>query len=111
MVYGQSWYSKHRWRKFGTLIPALIAKENQAGSYMWVTGNKITVFPRIIAWGDYKFFRAKRARLFKGSSYFISCISRWKSCTKYFALLSHYYTKKIITSNKLNMGFLSPVLN
>ena len=52
MVYGPSWYSKHRWRKFGTLIPALIAKENQAGSYMWVTGNKITVLPRIIAWGD-----------------------------------------------------------
>ena len=49
MVYGPSWYSKHWWRKFGTLIPALIAKENQAGSYMWVTGNKITVLPRIIA--------------------------------------------------------------
>ena len=59
-VYGPSWYSKHRWRKFGTLIPALIAKENQAGSYMRVTGNKITVFPRIIAWGDYKFFAPKR---------------------------------------------------
>ena len=110
MVYGPSWYSKHRWRKFGTLIPALIAKENQAGSYMWVTGNKITVFPRITAWGDYKFFRAKRARLFEGSGYFISCMARWKSCTKYFALLSHY-SSKIITSNKLNMGFLSPVLN
>ena len=78
MVYGPSWYSKHWWRKFGTLIPALIAKENQAGSYMWVIGNKITVLPRIIAWGDYKFFRAKRARLFEGSSYFISRISRWK---------------------------------
>ena len=77
---------------------------------MWVTGNKITVFPGIIALGDYNFFRAKRARLVEGSSYFISCISRWKSCTKYFALLSHY-SSKITTSNKLNMGFLSQVLN
>lgn len=42
MVYGPSWYSKHWWRKFGTLIPALIAKENQAGSYIRVrlNGNK-----------------------------------------------------------------------
>ena len=110
MVYGPSWYSKHRWGKFGTLIPALIAKENQAGSYMWVKGNKITVFPRITAWGDYKFFSAKRARLFEGSGYFISWMARWKLCTKYFALLSHY-SSQIITSNKLNMGFLSPVLN
>ena len=34
----------------------------------------------------------------------ISNIAHWTSCPKYFVLFSH---QKIITSNKLNMGFLS----
>ena len=41
-----------------------------------------------------------------GGEAIISNIAHWKSCTKYFALLSHYFLK-IITSNKLNMDFLS----
>ena len=52
-----------------------------------------------------------RGRLFEGrrlyeGSEIISNIAHWKSCPKYFVLFSHWI-KKIITSNKLNMGFLS----
>ena len=32
-----------------------------------------TVFPRIIAGGDYFFFRIKRGRLFEGGDYFKYC--------------------------------------
>ena len=58
-----------------------------------------TVFPRII-----NYFAPKGAHYSREAT--ISNIAHRKSCTKYFALLSHYFLN-IITSNKLNMGFLS----
>ena len=59
-----------------------------------------TVFSRIIAGGDYS-MEGDYSR-----EEIISNIVHWKSCPKYFVLLSHEI-KKRITSNKLNMGFLS----
>ena len=73
----------------------------------------VRVFPRIIAGGDYFFFRTKRGRLFKGSDNsreaIISNIAHWKSCLKYYIILFIIFplNQKIITPDKLNMGFLS----
>ena len=64
-----------------------------------------TVFPWIIAGGNYFFFHIRRGRLFEGGDYFKYCSLEVKPLNILF-----YYPielKKIITSNKLNMGFLS----
>ena len=58
---------------------------------------EITVFPRIIARGDYFLFRARRGRLFP---ILLTGSRALKICF-------FFYFQKIITSNKLNMGFLS----
>ena len=44
--------------------------------------------------------------IIRGGQIFQIIISHWKSSPNYFVSLSHWI-KKIITSNKLNMGFLS----
>ena len=74
----------------------------------------VRVFPRIIAGGDYFFFRTKRRRLFKGRGdnsreAIISNIAHWKSCLKYYIIFFIIFplNQKIITPDKLNMGFLS----
>ena len=73
----------------------------------------VRVFPRIIAGGDYFSFRTKRGRLFKGGDNsrvaIISNIAHWKSCLKYYIILFIIFplNQKIITPDKLNMGFLS----
>ena len=60
-------------------VPALYAE---------LSNNNIdTVFPGIIAGGDYYFLSTKRSRLFEGT--IISNISHWRSCLKYFVLLFH----------------------
>ena len=65
---------------------------------------KYTVFPRIIAGGDYFFFRIKRGRLFEGRRLFriLFTGSRALNILFYYPIKSNN-----ITSNKLNMGFLS----
>ena len=69
-----------------------------------------TVFPRTIAGGKYFLFRTKRGRLFEEGDCLrealFSNIAHWKSCPKYFVLFSPL-NQKLITSNKINMGFLS----
>ena len=58
-------------------------------AYSDLIENKMgAVFPRIIAGGDYFFFRTKRGRLFEGGDYFKQC-SLERSCPKYFVLLCH----------------------
>ena len=54
-----------------------------------------TVFFRIIARDDY----SREA--------IISNITHWKSCPKFLGFFSLPLNKKLITSNKLNMGFFS----
>ena len=61
-----------------------------------------TVFPGIVAGGDYFFFPTKRSQLFEGT--IISNIAHWRSCPRYFVILLN---RQLITSNKQNMGFLS----
>ena len=55
-----------------------------------------TVFPRIIAGGNYFLFRTKRGRLFEEGDCLrealFSNIAHWKSCPKYFVLV---YTKTV----------------
>ena len=63
-----------------------------------------TVFSRIIAGGDYFFFRTKRGDY--SSKAIISNIVHWNSCPKYFVLFIFPLNQKIITSNTLSMGFL-----
>ena len=58
------------------------------------------VFPRVI-----NYFAPKGGDYSREAT--VSNIAHWKSCTKYFALLLSHQFLKIITSNKLNMGFLS----
>ena len=62
----------------------------------------ITVFPQIIAGDDYFFFRIRRGDYSREA---VINIAHWKSCPQYFVLLIPLNKKKIITSNKLNMGF------
>ena len=62
------------------------------------------MFPRIIAGGDYFFFRTKRGRFFAGSDYFKYCSVEVVPLIFCFIFPLN---QKIITSNKLNMGFLS----
>ena len=58
-------------------------------AYSDLIENKMgAVFPRIIAGGNYFFFRTKRGRLFEGGNYFKQC-SLERSCPKYFVLLCH----------------------
>ena len=58
-------------------------------AYSDLIENKMgAVFPRIIAGGNYFFFRTKRGRLFEGGDYFKQC-SLERSCPKYFVLLCH----------------------
>ena len=63
-----------------------------------------TIFPRIIASGDYFFFTRKGWRLFEGGDYF-----KWFSLEvvslEVFCFIVTW-NQKTITSNKLNMGFL-----
>ena len=54
-------------------------------SFNRVDPNINTVFPRIIAGGDYFFFRIKRGDYSR--EVVISNIAHWKSCLKYFVLL------------------------
>ena len=72
----------------------------------------ITIFLRIIARGDYFFFRAKRGDYLREGDYsrepIISNNAYWKSCPKeWYVFLLLLFSKKIITSNKRNMGFSS----
>ena len=78
-----------------------LAKPDAAPTlYAELSNNNIdTVFPRIIAGGDDYFFPSKRSRLFEGA--IISNIAHWRSC---FIIPLN---RKLITSNKQNMGFLS----
>ena len=62
------------------------------------------VFLRIIAGGNYFFFRTKRGRLFEGRDYFKYC--SLEVAPKIFCFIFPL-NQKIITPNKLNMGFLS----
>ena len=63
-----------------------------------------TIFPRIIARGDYFFFTRKGWRLFEGGGYF-----KWFSLEvvplEVFCFIVTW-NQKTITTNKLNMGFL-----
>ena len=61
---------------------------------------KHTVFPRMIAGGDYSFF-AKNVVIIRGRRLF-------EGGLKYFVLFSH---QKIIASNKQNIGFFKSVPN
>ena len=61
------------------------------------------VFPRIIAGGDYFFFRRKRRRLFEGRRLFQILLTGSRALNICFIFSLN---QKIITSNKLNMGFL-----
>ena len=68
--------------------------------------------PRIIAGGDYHFFCTNRGRLFEGRQ-LLEERSYFKYCSldvvpQIFCFIP--LNQKLITSNKLNMGFLS-VLN
>ena len=73
---------------------------------------KLPFFPRIIAGGNYFFFRIKKGRDYSSGEgdysreAIISNVAHGKSCPKYFVLFS-LLNKKIITSNKLSMGFFN----
>ena len=54
---------------------------------VFLSNLKLTIFPRIIAGGDYFFFHTKGADYFREA--IISDIVQWKSYPKYFVLFSH----------------------
>ena len=83
---------------------------------------KITVFPRIIARSDYFLFRAKRRRLLEGRRLFPILLTGSRALKIYIYILFFlvfvfvlflffffffFFFQKLITSNKLNMGFSS----
>ena len=65
-----------------------------------------TVFSRIIAGSDDYFFPQKRSRLFE-RAIIISNIAHWRSCPKNMFCFIIPLNRKLITSNKENMGLLS----
>ena len=66
-------------------------------SIFFFGSNYNTVFPRIIASGDYLFFAQKRGDYLREGGYLreaiISNIAHWKSCPNYFVLFSHEIEK------------------
>ena len=54
---------------------------------VFLSNLKLTIFPRIIAGGDYFFFHTKGADYLREA--IISDIVQWKSYPKYFVLFSH----------------------